>query len=218
MRGLLAAASALAIFLAPAGASGQTFGVGLKAGTLGLGADAAIGLHDRISLRGGFGIFPFTPKLTYSDIEYDAELPSPQFTGTADVFLIGGLRLTGGVLVSTPDFVLKSDLTNAGTVDVGGVQFPGSDVGLVSGTVINEDVAPYVGLGFGRIAKRGIGFFVDFAVAFQGEPDVVLAATGPVKDDPDFQAALRAEEQALAEEIKLAKYYPILSLGLSFGF
>lgn len=218
MRGPLVAMSALVISLAPAGAAGQTFGLGVKAGTLGLGADAAIGLHDRIALRGGFGVFPFTPRLTYSGIEYDMELPSPQFTATADIFLIGALRLTGGVLVSTPDFVLKSDLTNAGTVDIGGLQFAGSDVGLVSGAVINKDVAPYVGLGFGRIAKRGLGFFVDLAVAFQGEPDVQLAATGPIRDDPNFQSALRAEEQSLAEEIKLAKYYPILSLGLSFGF
>jgi hypothetical protein len=218
MRGPLIAASVLVISLAPAGAAGQTFGVGLKAGTLGLGADVAVGLHDRIALRGGFGVFPFTPRLTYSDIEYDAELPSPQFTGTADLFLIGGLRLTGGVLVSTPDFVLTSDLTNLGTVDIGGVQFDGSDVGVMSGAVVNKDVAPYVGLGFGRVAKRGFGFFVDAAVAFQGEPVVALAATGPIRDDPDFQSALRAEEQALAEEIKLAKYYPILSVGLSFGF
>jgi hypothetical protein len=218
MRGPLIAASVLAISLAPAGVAGQTFGVGLKAGTLGLGADVAVGLHDRIALRGGFGVFPFTPRLTYSDIEYDAELPSPQFTGTADLFLIGGLRLTGGVLVSTPDFVLTSDLTNLGTVDIGGVQFDGSDVGVMSGAVVNKDVAPYVGLGFGRVAKRGFGFFVDAAVAFQGEPVVALAATGPIRDDPDFQSALRAEEQALAEEIKLAKYYPILSVGLSFGF
>ena len=218
MRGPLIAASVLVISLAPAGAAGQTFGVGVKAGTLGLGADVAVGLHDRIALRGGFGVFPFTPRLTYSDIEYDAELPSPQFTGTADLFLIGGLRLTGGVLVSTPDFVLTSDLTNLGTVDIGGVQFDGSDVGVMSGAVVNKDVAPYVGLGFGRVAKRGFGFFVDAAVAFQGEPVVALAATGPIRDDPDFQSALRAEEQALAEEIKLAKYYPILSVGLSFGF
>jgi hypothetical protein len=218
MRRPLIAASVLAISLAPAGVAGQTFGVGLKAGTLGLGADVAVGLHDRIALRGGFGVFPFTPRLTYSDIEYDAELPSPQFTGTADLFLIGGLRLTGGVLVSTPDFVLTSDLTNLGTVDIGGVQFDGSDVGVMSGAVVNKDVAPYVGLGFGRVAKRGFGFFVDAAVAFQGEPVVALAATGPIRDDPDFQSALRAEEQALAEEIKLAKYYPILSVGLSFGF
>jgi hypothetical protein len=218
MRRPLIAASVLAISLAPAGVAGQTFGVGLKAGTLGLGADVAVGLHDRIALRGGFGVFPFTPRLTYSDIEYDAELPSPQFTGTADLFLIGGLRLTGGVLVSTPDFVLTSDLTNLGTVDIGGVQFDGSDVGVMSGAVVNNDVAPYVGLGFGRVAKRGFGFFVDAAVAFQGEPVVALAATGPIRDDPDFQSALRAEEQALAEEIKLAKYYPILSVGLSFGF
>lgn len=218
MRGPLVVTLALVISLAPTGASGQSFGFGVKAGTLGLGADAAIGLHDRIALRGGFGVFPFTPRLTYSDIEYDMELPSPQFTGTADIFLIGGLRLTGGLLVSTPDFVLKSDLTNVGSVDIGGVQFDGSDVGLVSGAVVNKDVAPYVGLGFGRIAKRGLGFFVDLAVAFQGEPAVGLAATGPIKDDPNFQSALRAEEQALAEDIKLAKYYPILSLGLSFGF
>jgi hypothetical protein len=120
--------------------------------------------------------------------------------------------------VSTPDFVLTSDLTNLGTVDIGGVQFDGSDVGVMSGAVVNKDVAPYVGLGFGRVAKRGFGFFVDAAVAFQGEPVVALAATGPIRDDPDFQSALRAEEQALAEEIKLAKYYPILSVGLSFGF
>ena len=218
MRRLRAVTSALLVSIAPTSVGAQTFGFGLKAGTLGLGADAAIGLHPRLALRGGFGVFPFTPRLTYSDIEYDVELPSPQFTGTADVFLLGGLRLTGGVLISAPDFALTSDVTGLGTVEIGGIQFDGSDVGIMSGTVINRDVAPYVGLGFGRVAKRGLGFFVDLAVAFQGEPEVALAVTGPIRDDPSFQAALAAEEVAIAEEIKLAKFYPILSLGLSFGF
>lgn len=218
MRLRVAVTAAFLLLILPHAASAQTFGLGLKAGTLGLGADAAVGLHPRIALRGGFGVFPFTPRFTWGDIKYDVELPSPQFTGTADIFLIGALRLTGGVMVSKPDFTLKSDLTSSGTVTIGDVQFTGSDVGVVSGTVVNNDVAPYVGLGFGRIARRGLGFFVDLAVAFQGEPSVVLAATGPIKDDPTFQSALAAEEVALADEIKIAKYYPILSLGLSFGF
>jgi len=218
MRLRAAVTALLLLACAPLPSLAQTFGLGVKAGTLGLGADAAVGLHERVALRAGFGVFPFTPQFTWSDIPYDVELPSPQFTGTVDLFLIGALRLTGGVMVSSPDFTLTSNLTNSGTVTIGDVDFAGSDVGVVSGSVINNDVAPYVGLGFGRIAKRGLGFFVDLAVAFQGEPSVALAATGPITNDPAFRQALRAEEASLAEDIKIAQYYPILSLGLSFGF
>ena len=56
-----------------------------------------------------------------------------------------------------------------------------SDRGL-AGTIgaddgFDDSTAPYLGIGFGRIAgKRGLGVVMDLGVAFHGEPDVQLVS------------------------------------------
>ena len=81
-----------------------------------------------------------------------------------------------------------------------------------------QAVAPYVGLGFGNVGKKGIRFFADLGVAFQGAPEVALAASGPIKDNPVFQAELAKEAASVEDDISWAKFYPVLSLGIAIGF
>ena len=63
-----------------------------------------------------------------------------------------------------------------------------------------------------------VGFAVDLGVAFQGEPDVQLSASGPIASLPQFQADLAQEEQNIQEDAKPFRFYPVLSLALVFGF
>jgi hypothetical protein len=59
-----------------------------------------------------------------------------------------------------------------------------------------------------------VGFFLDAGVAFQGPPSVELtSATGLVA-----QADLDAEITDFEDDISFFKYYPVVTLGLSFAF
>jgi hypothetical protein len=211
--------AAALIVTTPTVAAAQNVGIGAHASTLGIGVEAAVSLNPRVAVRATGNVFPVNPKITVSGEEYEFDLPSPQFTGVVDLFLVGGLHVSGGVLISTEDLVAKSDFTGLGSADVGGVTYTGSDVGIMTATVINKDVSPYVGIGFGRVARKGLGFFLDLGVAFHGEPDVALAASGPLGSDPAFQTALANEAALFQDDIpSAAKYYPVVTIGFAWGF
>jgi len=143
--------------------------------------------------------------------------PKAQFSAMVDLFLVGGLRLSGGAVFARSDVEATATPTT-GTYPIGDIDYPASAVGTLSMGVGTNAVAPYVGLGFGNVAKKGIRFFADLGVAFQGSPQVTLAATGSIKDDPAFQAELAKEKLAIEDDISWAKYYPVLSLGIAIGF
>ena len=218
MTRLLTLLACLTLAIAPTTtlAQGLSFGVAPHVGTLGLGADFGVAVHDRVTLRVGGGVFPSDIDLTISDIKFTVDLPSPQFVGFVDFFLAGGFRVSGGVMFSSDDLDVAGVFT--GTVDIGNTTYPGADVGSLTGTIVNNDISPYLGIGWGNIARGRIGFIIDLGVAFQGQPDVTFTADGPISQTPSFQADLDREVAAAEDDLNLFKYYPVVSVGLSFGF
>ncbi len=213
------AATVFVLCITPSLLWGQSIGIGGHVGTVGAGADAAIAINQRVAARGSINFFPVKPVFMFDDYEYEVDLPSPQFTLLGDLYVAGPLRVSAGVLISTPHLVATSDQSGSGSANIGGQFFPGSDVGTLIGTIMNKDVAPYVGLGLGRLARRGLSVFFDLGVAFHGQPQVTFEATGSAANNPVFQNALDQEAQQFEDDIPTwAKYYPVLSLGLSFGF
>jgi hypothetical protein len=194
----------------------QSIGVAPHVGTMGLGADVGISVNDRVGVRVGANLFPITPSITLADIKYEFDIPSPQLTAMVDLFLVGGLRLSGGARLSTEDPGATGTLLSS--VDIGNVTYTAADVGTLSAVVATNELAPYLGIGFGNIAKRGLGFILDFGLAFHGKPEAQLAASGPISTDPTFQTELQREEVAFEDDINWVRFYPVVSIGVSFGF
>lgn len=168
MRATAVPAVLLAILLAsPPVASGQV-GVGIRAGTVGLGADIALTMSPNIQLRGGAAIQPWNPTFTISDIEYTVNLPGSFINVGLDFFPTGGgFRIGGGVLFKPDDTSISGVF--AGSVDIGGQSYTGSQVGTLTGTVTSKSAAPYAMIGFGKHASSGIGLFLDLGATFVGE-------------------------------------------------
>jgi hypothetical protein len=218
MRKLVLTAACVALCSSTAFA--QTVGIGIKGGTLGVGGDLAVQLHERVGVRAGIGIFPLTPKFNVSDIRWAIDLPSPQYSAMLDLFLLGPLRLTGGVMLSPDDIIVDADLSGVTTtVDIGGTAYQVSDVGTLTGVIVNKDIAPYAGIGLGRVGGRGLGFFLDAGVAFQGAPTVTLSSSGgTLSGNAVLNTALNTESGQIEDAVDLIKYYPVLQLGIRYGF
>ena len=206
----------VAVLSVPAAARAQDFGVAIHGGTLGVGADVAVSVMPQANLRGGVSFMPFDLGLTASDIQYNLALASPQFTVMLDIMAISGLRFSGGLVYTSQNIEAVGDFV--GQVDIGGTMYGSSEIGRLTGTVITRDLSPYLGLGWGNVARSRIGFFMDMGVAFQGAPAVALSADGSMASQPLFQSSLDAERQAIEDDLSFFTVYPVVSLGFSVGF
>ncbi len=205
----------LAVTIAALPARAQV-GVAAHVGTMGLGADVAVSLTPRVALRGGANFVPYTPEFTADDVDYEFNFPSPQFTALLDLFLTGGLRLSGGVRIATEDLSTTGRLTTS--LEIGGDIYTPSEVGILTGTIMTRKVSPYLGVGYGNVALSRIGFFADLGIALHGGPEVDLTASeGSLAGDPVFEGDLDREAQNFEDDIEWYAFYPVLSVGISFA-
>lgn len=212
----LCALALSALVLTPAAAAQNAFGVGVRVGTLGVGGDVAVGITDRVQLRGGAGLMPIDVDGTWSEIDWTLKLPSSFLTAGIDVFPIGGgFRVSGGLLYKPDEPELESEFS--GTVEIGGQTYTGEQVGTLSGVVESGDFAPFATVGLGRMASTGIGFYVDAGVAFQKEPDLRLTASGPISANAEFRQNLADEERSLEEDLRGLRFWPVFNVGMRVG-
>lgn len=207
-----------ALVLLPVSGEAQSIGVGLRAGTLGLGGEVAVGLTRTLGIRAGVGAFPFTYTGMFSNVQYHVHPPATLSNVGIDVFPWGGaFHLSAGALLKPQDIVMTA--IYSGSVTLGGTTYSGSQVGVLTGHAGYSSIAPYAALGWGRISGHGLGLFVDVGAAFLNAPTIRLSATGPIASDPAFQTSLALEQQqAQTHAATYMKVLPIISLGLHYGF
>ena len=216
MRAITAATFLLATLLALPPAASAQVGVGIRAGTLGLGADLGIALSPNIQIRGGGSIQPVDPTFTISDIKYTVDLPGSFVNVGIDLFPTGGgFRIGGGLLYKPDDISVSGEFT--GTVDIGGRSYPGSEVGTLTGTVSSKSTAAYAMIGFGKHASSGIGLFLDLGAAFVGEQTLTLSADGLAATNAQFLTDLESERMDAEDSLNKVKIYPMVNLGLRIG-
>src|SRR5918992_1025302 len=162
--------SVMALALVTAG-SAQAFGLGVRAGTTGLGADVAWSIAPTLSARLGYSGGKFGYDVETDQVNYDGDVRST--------------NLPGGSLSGS----IKPD----------------------------RSAAPYLGIGYGRVAGAGVNFYADLGIMFQGSPQVSLAAncTTPGPACTSLQNQVAAERARLQDEVDRFKYYPVLNIGLT---
>jgi len=215
---LISAATAGTLLLSPlANASG--FALGARVGTGGYGLEATQSLSPNVNARLGFNTYNYTYSTTESDIDYDAELKLQTTSLLLDWHPFSGVfRLSGGLIHNQN----KLDLTGTptGTTTVGNGSYTPAEIGILTGNVGFKENVPYVGIGWGNAAAQDkhFGFNFDIGVIIQGSPSVQLSSNGTLANDAAFQAELQQEQQDLEADLQDLKYYPVISLGISYRF
>ncbi len=209
------AASAIMVF----GTASADFGVGVKAGTLGLGLEGRWNPVPMIDFRVGANAYDYDTDGSEAGIDYDTtlELDSYYITGNIN-FPLSPLRLTGGVFANNNEFAMTSQDTGGQDIELGGVPLPADVVGTLTGRTYFEDVAPYVGIGIDFEVFDKVGLNFDLGVLWQGEPNVDLTADGTGVGLLPFEAALELERQELEDDLSDYKAYPVISLAFIYNF
>lgn len=220
MRKRVTVLALLVPFILPVALAAQGFGIGVKAGTLGVGLEGALALGGKVNLRVGGGMLPYDPTLTLGDIEFDIDLPDKYFNVGLDLYPTGGgFRLMGGLIYKPDEMQLEASFTKS--QDIGGFVYTPAQIGTLAGSVESGSLAPFVGIGFGRHTASGVGIFVDLGASFVGEPELTLTSVGGSLTGAEktvFNGRLETERQQTEDDMGgYLKIYPVLQLGLRIG-
>jgi hypothetical protein len=193
--------------LVAAGAA-QAAGIGVRAGTTGVGGDVAWNLVPTLNARLGYSTLKWNHDVSTSQVRYDGDVKLSNFSGLIDFTPLGPLfRVTGGIILNDNKYDVR------GQHPIGG---------SLSGTVKSgRSAAPYLGIGWGNVAGAGINFYADLGVMFMGSPRASLSADcGPLSAGAcaSLRNEVAAEEARLRDELKRFKHYPVFNIGLTIGF
>lgn len=214
--------SVIAAILLPAGRAGAAlddWAVGLKSGTLGIGGELTTNLAPDVHLDAGIQWFELDFDVEIDDIDYDVdlELLNPLVRLSWYPFA-GDFRISAGVLFNGSDVDLEA--TSSEPVEIGNSIYLPGDIGSIQGESEFNEIAPYIGIGFGNPLSqdRGWGITADIGVAFIGSPNVDLTITGPFADNPLLLADLAEEEEEIEDDLDKFRFYPVLSVTLYYRF
>lgn len=215
MKKLLTAAAA-ATMLGASSIAVAEMGVGVKAGTLGYGAEFTYGINDSFNARLGLNTYSFDDTDTQDDIEYDMDMDWQSTGAYLDWHPFqGSFRLTVGYILNKNEIGMKA--TPSGTYDIGGTTYTDAEIGNLTGAV-DFGNGLFYGLGWGNAGDgKGLGFILELGV-LQQAPDLSLAASGPIASDPTFQQDLSREQKDAQDDLDDFDQYPVISLGLSYSF
>ena len=188
--------------------SAHAIGIGAKVGTTGIGGDIAMSVFPLVDARLGWAGGSLSRTYSTSSASYDGKMKLNNLNALLDFHPLGPLfRLTGGVIFNDN----KYDATGT----------PNGLPGSYSASVKGNSAAPYLGVGWGRVAGMGINWYADLGAMFMGSPKATITAncgglTGAQCATLQNQAA--AEQSALQDKINSFKIYPVISIGFTIGF
>ena len=219
MRSLLIRAGVVALALAASGTAlaDNKFGIGLKAGTLGIGLEGTWRPLPYLDLRIGANSYDYDYDGSRAGVNYDITLELDTAYATLNFhFPLSPFRVTLGAHSNGNEFDLVSAET--GSFDIGGTTFTAADIGTLSANASFPSTSPYLGFGFDFSLAGKVGLNLDFGVLWQGEPTVTMTTTGLLANDPTFLAAVETERLDLQDDMSDFKAWPVLSLGFVFNF
>ena len=211
------------------------FGVGVKVGTLGIGVQVGTALAQRINLRGGANFFNYNDSLTEDGVTYNGTLKLQSVEAKLDLFVIGGFRVTPGLLLYNDNNVTATATVPTGTsVTFGGNRYFSNPNDPLRGTaaVTFQRFAPSIGIGFGNLLPRGARHWslsTDLGVVFSGSPQFALGFAGSACAQnntttcqpavtPSVSASVEAERAKIQGDLSSFKYYPEASIMFGWKF
>jgi hypothetical protein len=197
-------------------------GVSTRVSTLGIGVDVAKSVTPQVNGRLGFNFGNIGTNRTDSGINYDAQLnlSSVQLVGDYYPFNSSGFRVTGGLIAQSNKFSVTSKPSGNGSYVIDNIPRQVSEVGSLTGEyTYSNSIAPYVGIGIGKSTNDGFGFNADLGVMFAGSPKVSLNASNQIfNNNPITRAQIDNQARQTENDLKGFNLYPVLSIGLSYGF
>jgi len=235
--GKLASTLVLAALLPAYLAAQPHAGVGVAAGTLGIGPQAAVSILKLSNIRGGANFFSYDDDFTKDGVRYNGSLKFRSVQLSWDQYFphLGGFHISPGALLYDGNSGhATAQVPGGSSFTLGSTTYYSSNANPVNGTgdIMFNKAAPMILLGFGNLVPRSnrhFGVNLDLGVVFQGTPNAKLNLAGTAclnpaqtaclnTSDPTVQANVLAEQNKINKDLVPFRYYPIASLSFSYKF
>lgn len=205
-------------------AHAEGLGVYVNGGTTGFGLGVAGGMAESVTGRLSFDTWKRTISRTNGYGNYNVDLKLQNVAALVDWYPFGGAFRTTFGLVANGNKANLTPTSVSGSYTFNGQTYLVSDVGSYSGEMKFNSTAPYLGIGWGNpVAKaKTWGFVSDIGVLFQGSPKITSSVTCgsalTTTQCAQLQSDVAASTVKLENDVKNYKYWPVISVGLSYHF
>jgi hypothetical protein len=207
------------------------FGVDGHAGSMGIGAGAALQLTRHVNMRVGLNKWEFDVDIDDEDgLDYDGEFELNNQYVMLDFYpgRNGSFHVTAGLYLNDNEIRGKATVLDDGSTEIGNSPvFAGTQA---KGAINFDNEAGYLGIGWGNTFSRGLfSFGFDLGLVYQGSPNadfsVVLpeAVAAACEIDPNSPGCvseedIRIEEQELEDELSDYDVHPLVQATFAFSF
>jgi hypothetical protein len=214
MRRLAAVSLACALTALPAAARADLFSsvsYGVHASTIGDGITLEKPLLYDFSVRIATGNASVSQQFSYDGNPYTSTTKYNNFALIGD-YRPGGsrYRISGG-LVFGNDSIVNVARNDGPAIRIGNTFYPATQVGAVTTRVSFPHPSLYLGAGTGTGLIRGFALAFDAGILIRNGT-ASSSATGPLSNDPAFQADLGR----LQSELRTHLVVPVISVGLTY--
>lgn len=204
--------------------------VGVGAGTNGIGLQFHAGVSETLNLRLGLHHFSGSLDVDAEDsngvpddeLRYSGDLELNNLSLLADWYPTGGsFHVSAGAVLNNNDLKVDARCNNPSGCEVGGSNFSRTEIGTITTDIDVDNFGPYVGIGWGNPVggETGLHWSFELGVIYQGEPSVTMTSDGTCGGFVALcRSALDNEEEELEDDLSDLRFYPVVSLGLSYRF
>jgi hypothetical protein len=202
-------------------AMADTFAIGPKIGTQGLGLEGRARINDNLIARLGVNYFQYNHTYTEGGVSYKGKLQLLTVPLMLDFHPMdnSGFRVSAGVAYN--DNNLKANAKASNSVIINGHVYTPSQIGQMSTKLtLGNKIAGIASIGYDSslMGPNPFSFSFEAGVMFSGDPKLRVKTTGLAATRQEVRDYESNAREALNQVKKYLRYYPILSIGVKYSF
>lgn len=133
-------------------------------------------------------------------------------------------RVTGGLFLNNSGATVVTScnaqalIPGTESCEFGNSRFPAAILGDVTTKVDFDELAPYLGIGWGHRPESGFAFNADLGIIYVGSASVDMRSSGSCNSDDQCRNEIEEEEREIEKELEDYRFLPFVSLGVSYLF